>query len=87
MDFPRGWCVALAFFLWVPIGFADDHDCMAKNIYWESRNQTVNAMYAVAEVVMSRVRDRRWPDNSHGIAMARATSHGSITVGKGWRGS
>ena len=60
---PLGRCLALAFFLWVPIGFADDQDCMAKNIYWESRNQSVNAMYAVAEVVMSRVRDRRWPDN------------------------
>ena len=55
------------FFSWSEITIAEEANCLAKNLYWESRNQTVNSMYAVAEVVMSRVKDSRWPDTVCGV--------------------
>lgn len=54
-------------FLWPQISVANETECLAKNLYWESRNQTVSAMYAVAEVVISRVEDDRWPDTVCGV--------------------
>ena len=36
--------------------------CMALNIYHEARNQSVVGQVAVAEVVMNRVEDSRFPD-------------------------
>ena len=42
---------------------ADEMDCLAKNIYWEARNQQLTGMYAVAEVTLNRVKDRRWPNS------------------------
>tara|TARA_B100000965_G_C19505348_1_gene719375 strand:- start:346 stop:897 length:552 start_codon:yes stop_codon:yes gene_type:complete len=40
----------------------DEVLCMAKNMYWESRNQTVEGLIAVGNVVMNRVSDNRYPD-------------------------
>ena len=40
-----------------------DLECMAVNIYHESKNQSKLGMIAVARVVMNRVRDRRYPDS------------------------
>ncbi len=40
---------------------ADEVKCLAKNIYWEARNQSVEGMYAVADVTLNRVKDSRWP--------------------------
>jgi len=36
-------------------------DCLAQNIYWESRNQPVKGMLAVAMVTRNRVLDNRFP--------------------------
>jgi spore germination cell wall hydrolase CwlJ-like protein len=36
--------------------------CMAKNIYHEARSDNVAGMYAVADVVLNRVNDGRYPD-------------------------
>ena len=36
--------------------------CMALNIYHEARNQSIVGQVAVAEVVMNRVEDSRFPD-------------------------
>ena len=36
--------------------------CMALNIYHEARNQSMVGQVAVAEVVMNRVEDSRFPD-------------------------
>ena len=61
-------CFLLSIFLsWPETTIAEEANCLAKNLYWESRNQTVNSMYAVAEVVMSRVKDNRWPDTVCGV--------------------
>ena len=40
----------------------EDLQCMAANIYHESKNQSKLGMIAVARVVINRVRDRRYPD-------------------------
>jgi len=44
--------------------FNDQIVCMADNIYWEARNQTVKGMWAVALVTDNRVNDSRFP-NTH----------------------
>ena len=35
--------------------------CLAKNIYFESRSDNLAGKYAVADVVLNRVKDRRYP--------------------------
>ena len=40
---------------------ADEVKCLAQNIYWEARNQSIQGMYAVADVTLNRVKDKRWP--------------------------
>ena len=39
-----------------------DFLCLSRNIYFESRNQSVAGQIAVAQVVMNRVKDSRYPD-------------------------
>ena len=36
--------------------------CLAQNIYFEARDQPTIGQRAVAEVVLNRVHDPRWPD-------------------------
>ena len=38
-----------------------DIECLAKNIYFESRSDNLAGRYAVADVVLNRVGDRRYP--------------------------
>lgn len=40
-----------------------DVDCLAKNIYFEARNQSIEGQFAVAEVVINRMNDSRFPSN------------------------
>ena len=42
--------------------FNDEVNCMAENMYWESRNQTFHGLLAVGQVVMNRVHDPRFPN-------------------------
>lgn len=37
--------------------------CLALNIYHEARGEPIYGQYAVAQVVLNRVQDDRWPDN------------------------
>ena len=39
----------------------DEVDCLAEAVYYEARSETANGQIAVAEVVMNRVRDPRFP--------------------------
>ena len=39
-----------------------EHECLAKNIYFEARNQSVAGQIAVAQVVINRVNDDRFPN-------------------------
>lgn len=38
-------------------------NCMARNIYWEARNQPLAGMIAVGHVVLNRTIDGRWPSD------------------------
>ena len=40
---------------------AGDQECLAKNIYFEAKNQPLMGQLAVAIVVMNRVEDKRFP--------------------------
>jgi len=37
--------------------------CLAKNVYFESRSDMLAGQFAVADVVLNRVRDTRWPNS------------------------
>ena len=39
-----------------------EHTCLAKNIYFEARNQSIAGMIAVSHVVLNRVKHERFPD-------------------------
>lgn len=43
-------------------GLQREIECLALNIYFESRLEPEEGRRAVAHVVLNRVRDRRWPD-------------------------
>ena len=40
----------------------EDVECMAKNIYFESRSDNMAGQFAVADVVLNRVKDKRYPN-------------------------
>ena len=40
---------------------SEDLHCLAMNIYHEARSENLAGKYAVADVVMNRVRDDRYP--------------------------
>ncbi len=37
--------------------------CLAENIYWESRNQSLQGKLAVAHVTLNRVKNNKFPDS------------------------
>lgn len=49
----------------VQAGTTEQHqkqiDCIAENIYWEARNQSIKGMIAVGLVTANRVADKRYP--------------------------
>ena len=54
--------VALLFCSGTVAGMETDLDCLAHNIYFESRNQSVAAQFAVASVTLNRVRSPKYPN-------------------------
>jgi N-acetylmuramoyl-L-alanine amidase len=50
-----------------PYNMDNDYHCLASNIYWESRNQSLGGKMAVAQVVMNRVDNERFPDTICGV--------------------
>ena len=57
----RGVIVAIGLMVSSTWVMADEVKCLAENIYWEARNQSIQGMYAVADVTLNRVKDSRWP--------------------------
>tara|TARA_B110000503_G_scaffold118357_1_gene179214 strand:+ start:3617 stop:4081 length:465 start_codon:yes stop_codon:yes gene_type:complete len=56
-----------------------DFLCLSRNIYFESRNQSVAGQIAVAQVVMNRVKDSRYPDTVCGVVeQGKMDSNGVI---------
>jgi len=45
-----------------PFNLSNDYHCLASNIYWESRNQSLGGKVAVGQVVLNRVDSERFPD-------------------------
>lgn len=45
----------------------NDEHCLALNIYFESRGENLAGKFAVADVVLNRVRDNRWPNTVCGV--------------------
>lgn len=43
--------------------YSQQVDCLARNIYFESRGEPIDGQYAVAFVTLNRVEDERWPDS------------------------
>jgi len=46
---------------------AEDHVCMAKNIYFEARNESLRGQMAIALVTLQRVKDFRYPNTVCGV--------------------
>ena len=45
----------------------EEHVCMAKNIYFEARNESIQGQILVALVTIQRVEDPRWPNDICGV--------------------
>ncbi len=45
----------------------EEHICMAKNIYFEARNESIQGQILVALVTIQRVEDPRWPNDVCGV--------------------
>jgi spore germination cell wall hydrolase CwlJ-like protein len=56
------------------VGGSDDHRCLAEAIYFESRGEPLDGQVAVAEVVLNRVDDRRFPGTVCGVTNQGAGS-------------
>ena len=55
--------------------------CLALNIYFEARNQSLEGQRAVASVVFNRVRDPRYPDNICDVVyQAKRTGSGKVIL-------
>jgi spore germination cell wall hydrolase CwlJ-like protein len=58
---------------------AEEKTCLAKNIFFESRNQPVNGQKAVAWVTLNRVEHSRYPDTICGVVkQAKRDAEGRI---------
>jgi spore germination cell wall hydrolase CwlJ-like protein len=60
--------------LFVYVGYkqftrAADIDLLARTIFGEARGETIEGRIAVANVVMNRVTDPRWPDTVRGVVL------------------
>ena len=59
-----GMTVSAAFNAW---GSNNQIECLAKNMYFEARNQGTAGILAVTAVVLNRVNDSRFPDTICGV--------------------
>ena len=57
--------------------------CLAKNIYFEARGDTLAGRYAVADVVLNRVKDRRYPGTiCEVVRQGKQDSNGNMVKNK-----
>ena len=63
---------------------ADEVTCLAQNIYWEARNQSIQGMYAVADVTLNRVKDKRWPSTVCEVVKQRKNAGGKWVCQFSW---
>ena len=55
-----------------------EFECLAKNIYFEARNQSHLGKIAVAQVVLNRVHDDRYPKSTCGVVEQAKKKNGVI---------
>lgn len=77
----KWWVRIAAALLWFLVGvfFANaaaaspdrQRTCLARAIYWEARGQPFNSQIAVAQVVLNRVEDARFPADICGVVFQR----------------
>ena len=60
----------------------EDEYCMALNIYHESRSENLAGKFAVADVVLNRVYDNRYPDSVCGVVKQAKLSPWWLDQGK-----
>ena len=52
----------------IPVNFTpEDEECLAQNIYFEAKNQSLTGQLAVGIVTLKRVEDRRFPNSICGV--------------------
>lgn len=51
---------------------SDELQCLAGTVYFESRGEPLDGQLAVAQVVINRSEDRRWPSSYCGVVYQRA---------------
>ncbi len=49
-----------------------DVEALARIVYWEARGESVKGQIAVANVILNRVRDNRWPDTVQSVISQKA---------------
>lgn len=61
------------------INFSEEVLCLARNIYFEARNQSVKGQIAIAQVTLNRVNDPRFPNSICSVVtQARKDSEGNL---------
>lgn len=81
--------IALLLAILSPFTFAGDiklseaeMTCLAKNIYFEARNQSRHGKIAVGLVTLNRVADKRWPSTVCGVVYQAKKLNGKIIRNK-----
>jgi spore germination cell wall hydrolase CwlJ-like protein len=59
----------------------DEVECLALNIYHEARSESVAGQYAVADVTLNRVQDRRYPSTICGVVKQAVLSQWGLDRG------
>lgn len=54
-----------------------DAECLAMNVYHEARGESLAGQYAVADVVLNRLSDGRYPDTICGVVKESVTWQGN----------
>ena len=80
----RGVIVAIGLMVSSTWVMADEVKCLAENIYWEARNQSIQGMYAVADVTLNRVKDSRWPNTVCAVVKQRDQRRGKWICQFSW---
>lgn len=60
----------------------EDEYCLALNVYHEARSENLASMYAVSDVVLNRVQDRRFPDTICDVVYQAKLSKWHLERGK-----
>ena len=62
---------------YAPGGGQDDVTCLAQAVYYEARSESVAGQEAVAQVVMNRTRDPRFPHTVCGVVFEQTGAFGA----------